>query len=138
MHWFLCFKMALLMLALPVGKLYCLHSIHSHFCNCRLCARFPASQGEGRAPHLSCVFLPHASLWFGWLVFRSQQLNCFSCVGLCPAATSYTLYLMGVSCGLGPLGLQHLFNSFSTTNEGFSKPGNLYTFDYLAAGSMLF
>lgn len=67
-----------------------------------------------------------------WTAFPVASL------GLSPAATSYALYLTGVSCGLGPLGLKHLFNSFSTTNEGFSKPGNLYIFDYLAAEYMLF
>lgn len=59
-------------------------------------------------------------------------------LGLSPTATSYAFYSMGVSCGLGPLGLKHLFNSLSTTNESFSKPGNLYVFDYLAAETMLF
>ena len=58
-------------------------------------------------------------------------------LGLSPAATNYTLYSTGVNCGLGLLGLKHLFNSLSTTNEGFSKPGNLYIFDNLAAETML-
>lgn len=140
MDWFWCFQMALRVWAVSVGKLHCLNSSRSYFCNCSFQARVSSSQGEGRDAHLSCSVLPLVSLGFGWLLFPNPTTGMlflrlvWSCAWLPQVDGSWP------SCGLGLLGPRpHLFNSFGTLmNEGFSEPGNLCVFDYPVTESMMF
>lgn len=97
-------QMALRVWAVSVGKLHCLNSSRSYFCNCSLQARVSSSQGEGRDAHLSCSVLPLVSLGFGWLLFPNPTTGMlflrlvWSCAWLPQVDGSWP------SCGLGLLG----------------------------------